>query len=81
MFHYTMVRASKNWMLMKNIEALNQIIDAFILNMRGAISSTRDGAELLQEAHTQMVEAMEEKDIEKGLHALNSHFKYIKDSL
>lgn len=80
MFHYTMVRASRNWMLIKNIEALNQIIDVFILNMRDAILETY-GAKLLQDAHRQMVEAMEERNLEKGLQALNHHFKYIKDSL
>lgn len=80
MFHYTMVHAAKNWMLITNIEALNQIIDTFIFNMRGAIMETY-GARLLQDAHRQMVEAMEEKNLEKGLQALNRHFKYIKDSL
>lgn len=80
MLHYTMVRASGNWMLITNIEALNQIIDTFIFNMREAIMETY-GARLLQDAHRQMVEAMEEKDLEKGLQALKQHFSYIKDSL
>lgn len=81
MFHYTMVRASGNWMLIKNIEALNQIIDVFILNMRSSISRTEDGARLLQDAHCQMVEALEEKDMEKGMKAMDAHFLYIKNSL
>jgi len=80
-FHYTMVRASKNWMLITNIEALNQIIDEFILNMRNSISKTEEGAELLRQAHCQMVEALEEKDMEKGMKALEAHFQYIKNSL
>ena len=79
-FHYTMVRASGNWMLVKNIEALNHIIDAFIFNMRGAIAETY-GAKLLQETHRQIVEAMEEKNVEQGIYALNCHFQYIKNSL
>ncbi len=80
-FHYTMVHASNNWMLIKNLDALNQIIDAFIYNMRSAISKTCEGAALLQNAHREMVEALEEHDAEKGMAALNRHFMYIKDTL
>ncbi len=80
-FHYTMVHASNNWMLIKNLDALNQIIDAFILNMRSAISRTYEGAVLLQNAHREMVEALEEHDVEKGMMALNRHFMYIRENL
>lgn len=80
-FHYMMVHASNNWMLIKNLDALNQIIDTFIFNMRSAISRTQEGAVLLHNAHREMVEALEEHDVEKGMTALNRHFLYIRENL
>ncbi|MEG0963524.1 MAG: FadR/GntR family transcriptional regulator [Lachnospiraceae bacterium] len=79
--HFTIVKASGNWMLVKNIEALNQVIDIFIRDMRWRILQSKEGEKLLQESHWQMVKALETKEETKGVEALNRHFSYIKNEI
>lgn len=80
-FHTTIVEASGNWMIMQNIIALNQVLDFFIFDMRHAILQNKEGEKLLQQAHWQMVEAFDTRDMELGVSAINRHFDYINDAI
>ncbi len=79
--HYTIISASKNWLIMKNLMALNEVIDIFIFHMRQAIISNERGGELLKDSHRQLVEALDERNLNKGLHALDNHFTYIRENI
>ena len=78
MFHYALVQASQSWLMIKNIEALNEVIDIFIRDIRHVILKNPEGGKRLQDSHWKIVEALEKKDMEMGSNALNSHFAYIK---
>lgn len=80
-FHMTIAEASGNWMIMQNIIALNQVLDFFIRDMRHIILQNKEGGKLLQQAHWQMAEAFDSKDIQAGVAALNKHFDYISDAI
>ena len=70
--HYTITAASGNRFIIDNLQALTEVMDVFIKDMRAKILS-----EGLMSAHRQMVEALREKDESKGLKALKAHFEYI----
>ena len=60
--HYTITAASGN---------------RFIKDMRAKILSDGSNSEGLMAAHREMVEALREKNMEKGMQALKVHFEYI----
>ena len=81
MFHYALVQASQSWLMIKNIEALNEVIDIFIRDIRHVVLKNPEGGKKLQDSHWKIVKALEKKDLEMGSIALNSHFAYIKEQL
>lgn len=76
-FHLAIVQASNNWMIVQNIIALNQVLDFFIRDMRRIILQNKEGEQLLQETHRDMIRAFETKNLHMGMLALNRHFDYI----
>lgn len=79
-FHYALVKASRNAIFIQNVDALNQIMDIFIRDMRYAIMMTPEGEQKLRRTHWRIVEALEEKNEQKGIAALDDHFMFIKQS-
>ena len=75
--HYTITAASGNRFIIDNLQALTEVMDVFIKDMRAKILSDGSNSEGLMSAHRQMVEALREKDESKGLKALKAHFEYI----
>ena len=75
--HYTLAEASGNTLLLDILEACSKVIDEFIKDMRYEILRTEERKGMLNECHRQLVEAMREKDEEKGRHALKRHFEMI----
>ena len=64
-------------LLYTSLQALTEVMDVFIKDMRAKILSDGSNSEGLMSAHRQMVEALREKDESKGLKALKVHFEYI----
>ena len=60
-----------------NLQALTAVMDVFIKDMRAKILSDGSNSEGLMAAHREMVEALREKNMEKGMQALKVHFEYI----
>lgn len=79
--HYTLAEASKNILLLDVLEACSGVIDKFIEDMRYEILRTEKRKGMLNECHRQIVEAMREKNEQKGLAALKRHFDMINNIL
>ena len=75
--HYTITAASGNRFIIDNLQALTAVMDVFIKDMRAKILSDGSNSEGLMAAHRKMVEALREKNMEKGMQALKVHFEYI----
>ena len=75
--HYTITAASGNRFIIDNLQALTAVMDVFIKDMRAKILSDGSNSEGLMAAHRKMVEALREKNMEKGMQALKGHFEYI----
>ena len=75
--HYTITAASGNRFIIDNLQALTAVMDVFIKDMRAKILSDGSNSEGLMAAHREMVEALREKNMEKGMQALKVHFEYI----
>ena len=71
--HYTITAASGNRFIIDNLQALTAVIK----DMRAKILSDGSNSEGLMAAHRKMVEALREKNMEKGMQALKVHFEYI----
>lgn len=75
--HYTIAEASQNRYIIDNLIALNTVMDTFIKDMRARILTDGDNADGLLDSHIKMVEAIKEKNLKKGIMALDNHFMYI----
>ena len=75
--HYTITAASGNRFIIDNLQALTAVMDVFIKDMRAKILSDGSNSVGLMAAHREMVEALREKNMEKGMQALKVHFEYI----
>lgn len=79
--HYVIMEASHNDYLIANLRALNKIMDMYIPTMRfRVIDRLNQGADDLMNAHRGMVEAVVEGDKEKGIAALEAHFRLIREA-
>lgn len=79
--HYTLAEASGNTLLLDILEACSGVIDNFIKDMRYEILRTERRKGMLNECHRELVEAMKEKNEEKGQEALKRHFGMIDNIL
>lgn len=77
--HYTIAEASTNRFIIDNLQALTEVMDVFIKDMRAKILSGGCNSEGLMAAHRTIVEAIREKDLQKGRKAMDEHFSYIYD--
>lgn len=79
--HYTIAEASTNRFIIGNLQALTEVMDVFIKDMRAKILSGGCNSEGLMASHRSIVEALRAKDLTKGRQALEAHFNYIYDYL
>ncbi|MGN0204180.1 MAG: FadR/GntR family transcriptional regulator [Coprococcus sp.] len=79
--HYTIAEASQNRFIIDNLQALTEVMDSFIKDMRAKILSDGTNSEGLMMTHRGIVEAIRAKDLEAGRRAMNEHFNYIYDYL
>ena len=53
-------------------------MDRYIRSMRARIISGMNSHNMLAKAHRELVEGVVEGDLEKGLHGVLEHFRYIE---
>ena len=79
--HYNIALASHNILIIDILQALSELIDQFIADLRREILSTDDSRDRLYEAHNEMVKSIVTKDKQLAYHAINKHFGIIDEKL
>ncbi len=79
--HYTIARASDNILIVEILNALSDVMDRFIADLRMDIMSEENRREKLFAAHRRMVECMVNKDIAGGYAAVDEHFSLVNERL
>lgn len=79
--HYTIAIASQNTLIVNILQALSELIDQFILDLRREILSSPDSKIILQEAHNEMMKSLITKDKNMAYEAINKHFGIIDEKL
>lgn len=79
--HYSIAESSKNILIIDNLNALSTVIDSFIMDLRSKILTEERNKVKLQKAHFEMVQAIRKRDINKGVEALENHFRLIDENL
>ena len=75
--HYGIAKASKNTLVVSILNALSEVIDQFIYDLRRDILSTEDSRKILNEAHDEMLRSLITKDKSLAYSAINKHFDII----
>lgn len=79
--HYMIAKISGNTLIFDILEALSEVMDRFIADLRSDIMSEDVRKEKLTKAHHRMVAAITEKNPEDGLAALEEHFALVDERL
>ncbi len=79
--HYTIATASGNRLISDILQALSDLIDQFIVDLRREILSSPDSKIVLFEAHNEMMQSLIKKDKNMGFLAINKHFGIIDEKL
>lgn len=80
-FHYNITLASKNLLIIDTLQAVAEVMDHFIENLRSDVLSTQDSKLRLAEAHQLILSSLKTKDKELGRNALLMHFSVIDEKL
>ncbi len=75
--HFAIAKASRNILILNILNALSEVMDIFISDMRREILQTEKRKGMLQEAHKQMVECLLKRDVVNGQKAMEDHFDMI----
>lgn len=79
--HYNIALASKNPLIINILQALSEIIDQFIVDLRREILSTEDSKKQLMEAHSDFLKSLVNKDKQLAYEAINKHFGTIDEKI
>ncbi|MDF2486242.1 MAG: regulatory protein GntR [Herbinix sp.] len=79
--HYTIATASQNILITNILQALSDLIDQFIVDLRREILSSPDSKIILQEAHNGMMLSLIHRDKNMANEAINKHFGIIDEKL
>lgn len=79
--HYTIARASGNVLFVEILQALSDVMDRFIADLRMDIMAEEERREKLFAAHRRMVECILEKDTDGGYTAVDEHFRLVDQRL
>lgn len=75
--HYNIALASRNILIMNILQALSELLDQFISDLRRDILSTEDSRIILMEAHNEMVQSIINKDKKLAYQAIEKHFNIV----
>lgn len=79
--HYNIALASHNILIIDILQALSELMDQFIADLRREILSTDDSRVRLNEAHNEMVKSIVTRDKQLAYYAINKHFGIIDEKL
>ena len=78
--HYAIAKASHNVLIIDILQALSDVLDTYITDMRREIFKD-DNKEKLQQAHKEIAKCMIEKELEGGRKEIEDHFDIINSTL
>lgn len=80
--HYTIGQASGNQLILAILQALSDVMDSFISDLRKDImASSAGGRDRLQKIHERIVECLKNRDKTGAYEAMASHFVIIDENL
>ncbi len=79
--HYTIAMASKNTLIVSILQALSEVLDKFIVDLRREILIQEDSRKELMEAHNEMIKSLVTRDKRLAYEAINKHFDIIDEKL
>lgn len=79
--HYNIAKASGNSLIINILQALSEVMDKFITDLRSEILANEDSKKKLYESHNEMVKSLVLKDKVLGFNAINKHFSVIDEKL
>lgn len=79
--HYTIALASQNQLIVQILQALSDVIDIFIGNMRGKILVNIKNKNHLQRAHEDIVNGLRYRDKKVVRHAIEEHYRLVNESI
>ncbi|MDV4151139.1 FadR/GntR family transcriptional regulator [Clostridium sp. AL.422] len=79
--HYNIAIASRNKLIVDILQALSEIMNRFITDLRREILLTEESKVKLQESHNNMVKSLINRDKELAYQAINKHFELINENL
>jgi GntR family transcriptional repressor for pyruvate dehydrogenase complex len=79
--HYNIAKASNNTLIIDILQALSELIDQFIVDLRREILSEDKSKRRLKEAHTEMIKSLIMRDKNMAYEAINKHFGIIDEKL
>jgi GntR family transcriptional repressor for pyruvate dehydrogenase complex len=80
-FHYNITLASKNMLIIDILQAVSEVMDHFIVDLRREILSIKESRIRLHEAHRLMIESLKNKDKDLGRDAIYKHFSVIDEKI
>jgi GntR family transcriptional repressor for pyruvate dehydrogenase complex len=80
-FHYNIAKASRNVLITNILQALSDLLDQFIYDLRRDILSTEDSRIILNEAHYEMMKSLITRDKNLAREAINKHFGIVDEKL
>ncbi len=75
--HYTIAQASRNTLIVTILQALSDLIDQFIYDLRRDILSTEDSRIILNQAHDEMLRSIVTRDKNLAYQAISKHFDIV----
>lgn len=80
-FHYNIALASRNVLIIDILQALSELIDKFIIDLRREILNSENSKNRLKEAHCEIMESLVKRDKSLGYEAMSKHFEIIDEKL
>lgn len=80
-FHYNIALASRNLLIINILQALSELLDQFIADLRREILSYPDSKIILYQAHNDMLRSLILKDKKLAYEAIHQHFGIIDEKL
>ena len=79
--HYNIALASKNTLIINILQALSEILDKFIVDLRREILIQEDSRTILIQAHNGMLESLINRDKNLAYESINKHFSVIDEKI
>lgn len=80
-FHYSIARASENFLVINILDVISTLMDTFIKGARGMILSNEKNRQELNLRHESIYKSLARHDIEDTVNEMRKHFNLIEENL